>query len=42
MRDQDYRQKVAAYEQAFHEPLTYQWEANDIVGWRLTNDEQDR
>lgn len=42
MRDQDYRQKVAAYEKAYHEPLTYRWEAGDIVGWRQTENKQDR
>lgn len=34
MRDRDYQQKKQAYEAAYHEPLTYTWEANDIAGWR--------
>lgn len=33
MRQKDQRQKQAAYEAAYHEPLTYQFERDDIVGW---------
>ncbi|MFC6253866.1 lysophospholipid acyltransferase family protein [Secundilactobacillus hailunensis] len=37
MRQQDQRQKKAAYEAAYHEPLTYQFERDDIVGWDYGN-----
>ncbi|MCF6165175.1 hypothetical protein LROSL1_2545 [Furfurilactobacillus rossiae] len=33
MMNQDYAQKKAAYEAAYHEPLSYQFEPQDIVGW---------
>lgn len=34
MRRQDFQEKKSAYELAYGEPLTYQWENGDIVGWR--------
>lgn len=34
MAQQDYQQKVAAYEQAYRKPLTYRWESGDIAGLR--------
>lgn len=30
---QDYRQKVAAYEQAYGKKLTYDFDESDIAGW---------
>jgi len=33
MMRQDYRQKVAAYEQAYGKELTYDFEEEDIAGW---------
>ncbi|HAT55418.1 MAG TPA: hypothetical protein DCW31_09320 [Lactobacillus sp.] len=33
MMKQDYAQKKAAYEAAYHEPLNYTFETQDIVGW---------
>jgi len=33
MMRQDYRQKVAAYEQAYGETLTYDFKTEDIAGW---------
>ncbi|MCD7856303.1 MAG: 1-acyl-sn-glycerol-3-phosphate acyltransferase [Clostridiales bacterium] len=33
MMAQDYRQKVAAYEQAYGEKLTYDFDESDIAGW---------
>ncbi|MCD7715562.1 MAG: 1-acyl-sn-glycerol-3-phosphate acyltransferase [Lachnospiraceae bacterium] len=33
MMRQDYRQKVAAYEQAYGETLTYDFRTEDIAGW---------
>ncbi|MTV82590.1 lysophospholipid acyltransferase family protein [Secundilactobacillus folii] len=33
MLKQDQAQKKAAYELAYHEPLTYQFEPADIIGW---------
>lgn len=34
MMQRDYEQKVAAFEQAYDEPLDYRFECDDIVGWR--------
>ncbi|KRM87596.1 lysophospholipid acyltransferase family protein [Lacticaseibacillus thailandensis] len=34
MMQQDYQQKVAAYEQAYGRPLTYDFSPDDIAGWR--------
>jgi len=44
MCEQDYRQKKAAYEAAYHKPLDYPFEQEDIAGWipsgsRPPNDE---
>ncbi|MCD8379229.1 MAG: 1-acyl-sn-glycerol-3-phosphate acyltransferase [Lachnospiraceae bacterium] len=33
MMDLDYRQKVAAYEQAYGKKLTYAYEEGDVAGW---------
>ena len=33
MSQQDYRQKVAAYEAAYKKPLDYRFEPDDIAGW---------
>ncbi|MCD8125809.1 MAG: 1-acyl-sn-glycerol-3-phosphate acyltransferase [Lachnospiraceae bacterium] len=33
MMEQDYRQKVAAYEQAYGKKLTYEFDVTDIAGW---------
>ncbi|MCD7842039.1 MAG: 1-acyl-sn-glycerol-3-phosphate acyltransferase [Lachnospiraceae bacterium] len=33
MMDLDYRQKVAAYEQAYGKKLTYTYEEGDVAGW---------
>ena len=33
MMQQDYAQKKAAYEQAYGQPLNYQFTTNDIAGW---------
>ena len=34
MMQQDYQQKKAAYEAAYQQKLTYDFETGDIVGWR--------
>ena len=36
MMQQDYQQKKAAYEAAYQQKLTYDFETADIVGWRST------
>lgn len=36
MMQQDYQQKKAAYEAAYQQKLTYDFETADIVGWRLS------
>ncbi|MCD7805717.1 MAG: hypothetical protein LUH19_00050 [Lachnospiraceae bacterium] len=33
MMDQDYRQKMAAYEEAYGKKLTYANEQGDVAGW---------
>ncbi|WP_125581935.1 lysophospholipid acyltransferase family protein [Lacticaseibacillus suibinensis] len=34
MMNQDYQQKCAAYERAYHRPLSYTFSPDDIAGWR--------
>lgn len=36
LMQQDYQQKKAAYEAAYQQKLTYNFETADIVGWRLS------
>lgn len=36
LMQQDYQQKKAAYEAAYQQKLTYDFETADIVGWRLS------
>ena len=37
MMERDYEQKKEAYEKAYHKKLDYQFEENDIAGWKADN-----